>query len=115
MWNRILKDEKGYFVFGPLWFVVLVMIIAFIASLLKNNNTKNNVTEQVDDYEKVRQRNKPLNITCHSCGKSNPKSAKFCNKCGISLNDVHGIFCPECGTENSKKAHFCSECGFKFG
>jgi|GEM_PF-5384394 hypothetical protein len=31
--NGILKDEEGFFVFGPLWFVLLVMVLAFICSV----------------------------------------------------------------------------------
>jgi hypothetical protein len=34
--NGIINDEKGaFFAFGPWWFVVIVMIIGFIASISK--------------------------------------------------------------------------------
>lgn len=107
----IIHDEKGwYFVYGPLWFVILVMIIAFIASLLKNNNSDDNVHNQFYDYEKI----KSSNIICPQCGENNPKSAKFCNECGCALFEVFGKFCPNCGAKiMGKNAKHCPECGIK--
>jgi ribosomal protein L40E len=110
--NGIVMDERGLFVFGPWWFVILVMIIGFIFSISKNNKVKNKGAVHVNDYEPV---NKPINNLsanniCPHCGKNNSKNAKFCRGCGDNLVDYPGIYCPECGESNSKKAKFCIEC-----
>ncbi|WP_158588740.1 SPFH domain-containing protein [Butyrivibrio sp. X503] len=48
---------------------------------------------------------------CPSCGKSNPKDAKFCLNCGEKLS--MGKTCPECGKELLPDAKFCPYCGKK--
>lgn len=50
-YNKFINDEKGGFIFGPLWFVILVMVIGFIFSLFRNNNHKTRNTERVYDYQ----------------------------------------------------------------
>ncbi|MDE6713852.1 MAG: SPFH domain-containing protein [Lachnospiraceae bacterium] len=51
------------------------------------------------------------NITCPDCGKSNPKSAKFCISCGRKFAD--GGLCPDCGATLVAGAKFCLNCGRK--
>jgi hypothetical protein len=43
--------KREGFIFGPLWFVILVMVIGFIFSLFRNNNHKTRNTERVYDYQ----------------------------------------------------------------
>jgi hypothetical protein len=50
-YNKFINDEKGGFIFGPWWFVILVMVIGFIFSLFRNNNHKTRNTERVYDYQ----------------------------------------------------------------
>ena len=111
--NGIMKDEKGLFVFGPWWFVIIVMVLGVIASMFRNNNPKNNNVKQIMDYEPVEKSTNSLenyNI-CPNCGNKNSITAKFCNGCGDSLNINNNCFCPECGEKNSKYAMYCKECG----
>ena len=112
--NGIIKNEKGaFFVFGPWWFVIVVMIIGIIASLLRNNNVKNTGANQINDYEPINSSSKPVNADniCPKCGKNNSELAKFGNGCGSSLTKNLSIYCPRCGESNSNTAKFCQECG----
>jgi hypothetical protein len=111
--KNIITDEGGLFVFGPWWFVILIMAVVFIASLFKSNNKSNDSTNQVFDYKNTRMLNKPLRIICPHCKMTNLKSAKFCTECGCSLSQRKGIFCPNCGTKNTNESQFCLECGKK--
>jgi ribosomal protein L40E len=112
--NGIIKDEMGvFFVFGPWWFVIIVMVLGVIASMFRNNNPKNNNIKQFTDYEPVEKSPKTIenyNI-CPNCGNKNSVNAKFCNGCGDSLNMNNNRFCAECGEKNSKDAKYCKECG----
>lgn len=47
---------------------------------------------------------------CPSCGRMNPKSAKFCADCGSSLKKSE---CPSCHKEVEPGAKFCPNCGAK--
>ena len=53
--------------------------------------------------------NKPKTetISCHKCGASMRKTAKYCPECGA----VQGKVCPKCNKPVSKTAKFCAECG----
>jgi ribosomal protein L40E len=113
--NAMIGDEKGaFFVFGPWWFVIIVMILGFIFSMSRSNTTKeNNNINQLNDYEPIQNSTKTMvksNI-CPQCGKNNSISAEFCRGCGSNLIDYSGIFCPECGEKNLLNAKFCQECG----
>src|SRR5262249_17777032 len=44
---------------------------------------------------------------CPSCGFANPEGMKFCNECGVPLQNR----CASCGFENQPRARFCGECG----
>ena len=106
---NLIKDEKGLFVFGPLWFVVLVVIIAFVIGLFKQN-TPNRSVNQYNDY-------KPLDNTinsniCPMCKKSNLGNAKFCVSCGHPISNSE-LLCNECGAENPFGSNFCQNCGNK--
>ncbi len=83
--NGIIKDEMGaFFVFGPWWFVIIVMVFGFVASRFRNNNSKNKNVKQVIDYEPFENsiKNKENYNICLNCGKKNSVTAKFCNGCG---------------------------------
>jgi ribosomal protein L40E len=112
--NGIMKDEMGaFFVFGPWWFVIIVMVLGVIVSMFRNNNPKNNNVKQFTDYEPVENSTNTIenyNI-CLNCGKKNSVNAKFCNGCGDSLNANNYRFCAECGEKNSINAKYCKECG----
>ena len=89
--NGIIRNEIGaFFVFGPLWFVILIMIIGFIFSALKNNNSNNNNhnNEMIEDYNPYNTLNSSLESNiCSKCGIKNNPSAKFCIGCGSNLSD----------------------------
>lgn len=56
-------------------------------------------------------------ITCTSCGTSNPQGTKFCSQCGAVLEapeELPGFICPECGAQVAAGSKFCVECGHKF-
>ena len=81
----IIQDEEGwYFVYGPLWFVILVMIITIIASPLKNNNSDAAVHNQFPDYENIQ----TSKIFCPQCGAKNPYYSNFCQKCNYSFYNL---------------------------
>ncbi len=111
---NIIQDEKGaFFVFGPLWFVILVMIVGFIATSMKNNNGKNN-PEKVYDYNPNNIVNPLKSSTlCPKCGQNNGESAKFCNNCGSNLLPKNKS-CSKCGSINQTNANFCQDCGNRF-
>jgi ribosomal protein L40E len=110
--NKFINDEKGEFVFGPWWFVILVMILGFIFSLFRNNNHKTKNTERVYDYQSNINSTNNLNTNiCPECGKNNSNNAKFCNGCGRSFVDNSDIYCPKCGEKNSRNSRFCQGCG----
>jgi hypothetical protein len=47
----MINDEKGlFFAFGPWWFVIIVMIIAFVAGLIRQNNASPKNVDAVNDY-----------------------------------------------------------------
>ncbi|MDO9109079.1 MAG: zinc ribbon domain-containing protein [Desulfatirhabdiaceae bacterium] len=50
-------------------------------------------------------------MKCIQCGIENPKQAKFCKKCGASL-EIR-TQCLHCDAENSGGSIFCTECGEK--
>ena len=112
--NDIIKDENGvFFAFGPWWFVIIVMVLGFVASMFRNNNSKNNNVKQFTDYEPVEKSTKTVydyNI-CLKCGEKNSEMAKFCNGCGSNLTQNNSRYCVKCGEKNSVNAKFCQECG----
>ena len=50
-------------------------------------------------------------MKCSKCDYENREGAKFCRKCGSSLE----LICPKCQHPNEPDATFCDECGFKLG
>ncbi len=50
-------------------------------------------------------------MICIQCGIKNPKQAKFCKKCGVSLETR--TRCIRCDAENFGGSAFCTECGEK--
>jgi hypothetical protein len=114
--NGIVNDEMGgFFVFGPWWFVILVMIVVFIASALKSNEVNDKNPEKIYDYDPSKIIDNPLKSpnNCPTCGKNNSLSAKFCSGCGGTLMEDNTVYCPECGGINQRSAKFCQECGKK--
>jgi ribosomal protein L40E len=45
---------------------------------------------------------------CPKCDAPNPADARFCDRCGASLEDKS---CPRCGSRNDSAAKFCNQCG----
>ncbi|MBP2046533.1 zinc ribbon domain-containing protein [Methanobacterium aggregans] len=112
--NELITDEKGgFFAFGPWWFVLLIMVIAFIASALSKNDVKENPPKKIYDYNPTKTLVNPLtlHIICPKCGNYNSESAKFCTGCGSTLVKNDHLYCSECGAINSLNAKFCQECG----
>ena len=113
--NGIIKSEQGaFFVFGPWWFVIIVMVLGFIFSMSRSNTVKENTNvNQLNDFEPIENSTKTMtkNNVCPQCEKTNSGLAKFCKWCGSNLIDYPGIFCPECGERNFVNAKFCQECG----
>jgi hypothetical protein len=115
MISKLIKDENGYFVFGPLWFVILVMVIGFIFSALKKNETGQTRSDGENmDYNPQTVQNIVKSNQCPDCGKNNLEFARFCNTCGANLEEDKKKYCPECGALNTENAIFCQECGKKF-
>lgn len=66
-------------------------------------------------------------VSCKNCNSVVESSAKFCNVCGNSLENVEVIqsrtdmnriptfFCPKCQFENTMKSILCDNCGEDFG
>ena len=48
-----------------------------------------------------------LNAPVAPCGHRNPRSAHFCDVCGVALPTR----CPQCDAVNRKEANFCGNCG----
>ena len=44
---------------------------------------------------------------CPQCQSDNPADARFCNKCGSTLE----LACPQCGKSNPPDSNFCNGCG----
>jgi hypothetical protein len=64
----------------------------------------------------LNQGNKGLSQKCLNCGIVNHEGAKFCAKCGETLEYIkqsEELFCPSCGKNNPNNAIFCCECGNK--
>lgn len=90
---NFVDDERGaFFVFGPLWFVILVVILAFIFGAIRNNSN-NSTYRNSSLYPRSRA---PIKNTSN---KSN----------GLLL--YNGIQCLNCLTMNSKDARYCQNCG----
>jgi len=91
---------------------VLVMILGFIASLMKNNTEKNS-PKKIYDYDPNHIVN-PLKSgkICPKCGQNHVGSAKFCNNCGSAFL-IENKSCSKCGSINPPHAQFCQECGNK--
>jgi hypothetical protein len=53
-------------------------------------------------------------IPCPKCGAFNVENARFCTRCGTTLDETFqaaSIICSNCLTENPSYASFCMECG----
>lgn len=50
---------------------------------------------------------------CSSCGAELPDNAKFCDKCGATVQETPNqkSYCPNCGFENEPGVKFCTKCG----
>jgi membrane protease subunit (stomatin/prohibitin family) len=53
-----------------------------------------------------------VNVSCQSCGASNPQTSKFCGSCGKPLQ-VAKKTCPNCGQQSDASIKFCGSCGTK--
>ena len=53
-------------------------------------------------------------VNCDGCGGPNPGDAKFCCRCGKTINIEPSIACPDCGTPAMGGASFCGQCGKRF-
>jgi len=56
-------------------------------------------------------------MQCFNCGHENQEDARFCVKCGKSI-DVSGngtLYCSSCGKENLQGVSFCAFCGAPLG
>ncbi len=51
-----------------------------------------------------------LENPCPNCGKNIKLSLKFCNYCGINLEE-YDIYCPNCGKSIKMGRKFCNYCG----
>lgn len=113
----MINDERGaFFVFGPWWFVIIVMIIALIAGLLKQNDAPRRNVKQINEYRSIEEspQTRISDKLCPKCRKINNQSAGFCIRCGSPLTQNLKIYCPICKKENLAEAKYCQECGNKF-
>ena len=46
-------------------------------------------------------------MKCHSCQAENKADARFCDNCGVRLEEL----CPACGTAIGTGKNFCRSCG----
>jgi ribosomal protein L40E len=53
----------------------------------------------------------PDSQKCDNCGTANKIGAKFCKKCGASMQKTD--VCPKCGNKLESDAAFCQECGYR--
>jgi predicted RNA-binding Zn-ribbon protein involved in translation (DUF1610 family) len=56
-------------------------------------------------------------MRCSNCGQENQGEARFCVKCGKSIDESgSGMFyCPSCGKENLRGVSFCAFCDASLG
>jgi hypothetical protein len=56
-------------------------------------------------------------MQCSNCGQENQEEARFCVKCGKSIDGSGNgkIYCPSCGKENTQGVFFCAHCGASVG
>ena len=56
-------------------------------------------------------------MRCSGCGYENQEDARFCVKCGRSIDgsDSNILYCPSCGKENLRGVSFCAFCGASLG
>jgi TM2 domain-containing membrane protein YozV len=56
-------------------------------------------------------------MRCSNCGQENQEGAKFCVKCGKSIDgSCNGtLYCSSCGKENLQGVFFCAFCGASIG
>lgn len=47
-------------------------------------------------------------LSCHKCNNENPKQARFCCDCGVSLINIE---CNQCNTINKLGSRYCTHCG----
>ncbi len=54
---------------------------------------------------------------CSNCGQENQEEARFCVKCGKSVDGPGNgkTYCPSCGKENLQGIFFCAFCGASIG
>jgi hypothetical protein len=54
---------------------------------------------------------------CSNCGQENQEGARFCVKCGKSMDGSGSgiLYCPSCGKENLRGVSFCAFCGVSLG
>jgi TM2 domain-containing membrane protein YozV len=56
-------------------------------------------------------------MLCSNCGQENQEGARFCAKCGKSINGSGSgtVYCSSCGKENLQGVFFCAFCGASLG
>jgi len=81
------------FIFGPLWFVVIVWIIYYLAKKKSQNPALQTVYH------------------CSKCAAVVSYGSKFCSSCGIRMSFPQQ--CSYCGGQISEGARFCAQCGIQ--
>jgi uncharacterized membrane protein YvbJ len=79
------------FIFGPLWFVVIVLVIRY---LVKLSNREKPVVRNI--------------YYCPKCTAVVNYGTQFCASCGTPIALGR---CSSCGGEVSEGARFCAQCG----
>jgi predicted amidophosphoribosyltransferase len=79
------------FVFGPLWFVVTVMVIYYFL----RKKPQKPVVQYV--------------YNCSKCSAVVNYGSQFCSSCGLPV--VFARYCSSCGSQISERARFCAQCG----
>lgn len=97
----------AFFVFGPLWFVILVVVIVFIINALKSN--PNNGSNYNHRSNNLQVGNNPTmnDISPNPSEETNTISTKQ----GLLL--YNGRQCLNCLTMNDKEYIYCKNCGTK--
>ncbi len=100
-----LKPQVGYIVY----FIGMVIADYFNEKLKK-------AEERIDEEKKMAEEAASYSdLTCPQCGAPLKINAKFCEKCGVRLEDIIAkkVFCPNCGRECGAADKFCDNCGMK--
>ena len=70
-----------------------------------------NIVKETEPAPQPQQQDQTETITCIKCSAKLPKTAKFCNICGMRV--MEGNYCRGCGRSLPTSAQFCNYCGQK--